>query len=161
MLSATCPVGYRPVQTSDIAVGMSVIYVSCDGVAIPTQVEDASIMEKEGGGLGVRLAQKHNAALSRIFVAEAAKPNHETPAAASDQGAGTPAAVGAVTAAVGAEVAAAGASAAADGAATKALGAEVADAATLAAAVGAEPEFGDSEVHHANMFLKSAVAPGI
>ena len=68
MESVECPDGYRPVQKSDIAVGMSVVYESRgDGMQIHTRVEDAKIFEEDRGPC-VRLEAKHHAALSRILV---------------------------------------------------------------------------------------------
>ena len=70
MTAVKCPDGYRPVRESDIAVGMSVVYVSRgDGNWIHTRVEDAKIIEEDQDrGPCVRLEAKHVAALSRIFV---------------------------------------------------------------------------------------------
>ena len=56
---------------SEIAVGMSVTYVNQTGGLVPTKVENATILENKEGP-GVRLANKHNAAVSRIIVSTTA-----------------------------------------------------------------------------------------
>ena len=123
---------------SEIADGMSVTYMDQTGGLVPTKVEDATILENKEGP-GVRLANKHNAAVSRIIVSTTAQAQHETAAMVPVPGEGTEVAA-AVEAAVDTERAAVGAS---------------------TAAVGADPTFNDSDMHDTNNYLKSAVAPWI
>ena len=76
------PEGYRPVRDSDIAVGLSVVYVSqAGGQELHTKVEDATIIKDEERGPSIRLEAKHVAALSCIFAPTTAAVGATTTAA--------------------------------------------------------------------------------
>ena len=175
MTSVECPApdGYRRLQMNDIAVGMSVIYVSIkDGQNRHTTVECDEPWDGPNGKC-IRLGNRSTALISRTFVPITEEPPASITEPAAAVGAGESEAAAAAVAGTGAAAAAVGAGAGVAAAAAAAVGAGAGQAAAAAAvgtgtgqaaaasAVGMDVDFSESDMEGANTFLKNGVATWI